>query len=61
MILKKALMEFQGMKFDYCGSLGNQSYFDQQCPGMIQASQIIFTPSTGTLLKQSQPYQCIAL
>ena len=61
MVLKQARMEFQGMKFDYCGSLGNLSYFDQQCPGVTQESRVVFNPASGVLLNQAQQYQCTAL
>jgi hypothetical protein len=61
MVLRKARMEFKGLKFDYCGSLGNQSYFDEQCPPVTQKSRVIFTPSSGTLLLQDQQFQCTAL
>jgi len=61
MVLRKAQMEFKSLKLNYCGSLGNQSYFDQQCPGLTQASTYTFTPSTGVLIGQEQDYQCSAL
>jgi hypothetical protein len=61
MILRKAVMEFQDLKLDYCGSLGNQSYFDVRCPGVIQESKTTFTPASGTLVNQGQQYQCTAL
>jgi len=58
MILKKAQMAFRDLKLDYCGSLGNQSFFDQQCPAQIQQSSHVFTPSTGLMMSNSQEYQC---
>jgi hypothetical protein len=61
MILKKARMEFKDLKLDYCGSLGNQSYFDQKCPPLIQDSGYIFTPSSGLLISKGYEYQCGAL
>lgn len=61
MVLRKAQMELQGDKFDYCGSLGNQSYFDQKCPAQINLSSITFTPSSGLLVKKDQALQCAAL
>jgi len=61
MVLRKAKMEFKGDKFNYCGSLGNQSYFDQQCSAQTKESATIFTPSSGLLLIQGQEYQCSAL
>ena len=61
MVLRKAQMELQGSTFDYCGSLGNLSYFDQKCPAQINQSHITFTPSTGLLVKKDQELQCTAL
>jgi len=61
MVLKKARMEFKDLKLDYCGSLGNQSYFDQKCPPLIQDSTYIFTPSSGALISKGWEYQCSAL
>jgi hypothetical protein len=61
MVLRKAQMELQGNIFDYCGSLGNQSYFDQKCPAQINQSNITFTPSTGVLVNKDQELQCAAL
>lgn len=61
MILKKAQMQFQDLRLDYCGSLGERSYFAQKCPANIQESAFIFTPATGSLIGNSQSYQCNAL
>jgi hypothetical protein len=61
MVLRKAKMEFKGDQLDYCGSLGNQSYFDQKCPAQTKESATIFTPSSGSLLSRGQEYQCAAL
>ena len=61
MVLRKAQMELQGNTFDYCGSLGNQSYFDQKCSAQTNQSSITFTPSTGLLVNKDQELQCSAL
>ena len=61
MVLRKAKMEFKETKLDYCGSLGNLSYFDQQCPTQTNQSSTIFTPSSGLLTSNSQEFQCSAL
>jgi len=61
MVLRKAQMEFKGSRFDYCGSLGTQSYFDQKCPAHIEQSSFVFTPSTGLLKSHEQTFNCIAL
>ena len=61
MVLRKAQMEFRGDKLDYCGSLGNQSYFDLKCPAQTTQSSVTFTPSSGLLLSNGQEFQCTAL
>jgi hypothetical protein len=61
MILKKAQMLFQDQQYDYCGSLGPQSYFDLKCPAQIQGASKIFTPSSGKLISNTQEFQCNAL
>lgn len=61
MVLRKAQMEFQGAKYDYCGSLGTLSYFDQKCPAQIEQSSYIFTPSSGLLRSNGQEFNCAAL
>jgi len=61
MVLRKAQMEFKGDKFKYCGSLGNQSFFDQQCQTQTSQSSVTFTPSSGLLVISGQAFQCTAL
>jgi hypothetical protein len=61
MVLRKAQMEFQGSILKYCGSLGNQSYFDQICANQTDQSSTVFSPKTGTLTQQGKEYQCVAL
>jgi hypothetical protein len=61
MILRKAQMEFLGKQFNFCGSLGNQSYFDQKCPAQTDQSSATFTPSSGSLVLNGQKFQCAAL
>ena len=61
MVLKKAQMLFQDQQYDYCGSLGPQSYFDLKCPAQIQDASKIFTPSSGKLISNTQEFQCNAL
>jgi hypothetical protein len=61
MILKKAQMQFQDHQYDYCGSLGPQSYFDLKCPAQIQESSNRFTPESGKLISGSNEFQCNAL
>jgi hypothetical protein len=61
MILKQAQMQLQDHQYDYCGSLGTQSYFDLKCPAQIQDSSHIFTPSSGKLISNGNDLNCNAL
>jgi hypothetical protein len=61
MVLIKAQMQFQDRQYDYCGSLGPQSYFDLKCPMEIKDSNIIFSASTGLLISDTTQFQCNAL
>jgi hypothetical protein len=61
MVLRKARMEFKDEQLNYCGSLGNQSYFDQACPAQTDQSSTVFTPANGLLMSKGQEYQCAAL
>ena len=61
MVLRKAQMEFQGIALKYCGSLGNQSFFDQACTNQTDKSSTMFFPKTGLLMQQGKEYQCTAL
>ena len=61
MVLKKAQMQLQSKQLNYCGSLGDKSYFDSNCPAEIEKSQVTFIPSTGVLLDQDNQLHCKAL
>ena len=61
MVLNQAEMRFKELKLAYCGSLGKQSYFAQDCLAQIQESRIVFTPSSGLLIDQGQQYECSEL
>jgi hypothetical protein len=61
MVLRKAQMQFLDRQYDYCGSLGPQSYFDLKCPTQIQDSSNVFTPSLGKLMSSGNEFQCNAL
>jgi hypothetical protein len=61
MVTKKAQMQFQDQQFDYCGSLGERSFFSKTCPANIQDSDFVFTPASGVLHSNTQDYQCSAL
>jgi hypothetical protein len=61
MVIKKAQMQFQDRQYDYCGSLGPQSYFDLKCSVQIQDASNVFTTSSGKLISNSKEFQCNAL
>jgi hypothetical protein len=61
MILKKAQMQFLERQYDYCGSLGPQTYFDLKCPTQIQDAKNVFTPGSGKLISNANEFQCNAL
>jgi len=61
MVIKKAEMVFQDRQYDYCGSLGQQSYFNVKCTIQIQDASHIFTASTGKLISNGKEFQCNAL
>jgi len=61
MVLRKAQMEFQGAQLKYCGSLGNESFFDATCTNQTEQSNTVFSPKTGLLVQQGNEYQCVAL
>ena len=61
MVLNKAQMQFQGNQLHFCGSLGEKSYFDSNCPAAIEKAKITFIPSTGVLLDQGRELYCEAL
>ncbi len=61
MVLRKAQMEFQGTQLKYCGSLGDQSFFDPTCTNQTDQSSTVFSPKSGLLVQQGKEYQCVAL
>jgi hypothetical protein len=61
MVLRKAQMNLQGTSLNYCGSLGEKSYFDSSCPAVIEQSRVTFIPNTGVLLDQQQVFHCEAI
>ena len=54
-------MQLQGKQLNYCGSLGEKSYFDGNCPASIEKAKVTFIPSTGVLLDQENELQCEGL
>ena len=61
MVLKNAQMQLQGNSLNYCGSLGEKTYFDSNCPVAIEKSKITFIPSSGALLDQGRDLHCKVL
>jgi hypothetical protein len=61
MVLKKAQMQFEDRQYDYCGSLGPQSYFDLKCPEQIQAASTSLVTGSGKLISNVNEFQCNAL
>lgn len=48
-------------EFSFCGSLGNDSYFDVRCTTDTQAAMVRFTPGSGALRLGTQTMQCTVL
>jgi hypothetical protein len=61
MILDGANLNMNSKKFLYCGSLGDYSYFDENCPNDINESKINFEQKLGILVISQKKYQCKAL
>ena len=47
--------------YNYCGSLGPQSYFDINCSGKADQSAITFTSKTGAWKKGDETLSCVSL
>jgi len=45
----------------FCGSLGNDSYFDARCPADTKSAVAQFTPGSGALRLGAQSMQCTVL
>ena len=45
----------------FCGSLGNDSYFDARCPADTKSAMVQFTPGSGALRLGTQTMQCTVL
>jgi len=61
MILEGASMKIRGQIYNYCGSLGTQSYFDLNCSGDAAQSAITFISKTGTWKKGDEILNCVSL
>lgn len=45
----------------FCGSLGNDSYFDARCPADTKSALVRFTPGSGALRLGTKTMQCTVL
>lgn len=61
MILKGSTMTMGNQVYNYCGSLGPQSYFDTNCSGKADQSAITFTSKTGAMINGTQTLNCVSL
>jgi len=61
MILDGSILKIDQTQYRYCGSLGPISYFNQECPPMIDQSEFIFEQKLGILMIKGVRYQCNAL
>ena len=61
MILKGSIMTVGEQIYNYCGSLGPQSYFDINCSGKADQSVITFTSKTGAWKKGDETLSCVSL
>lgn len=61
MILDGSTMKLPDQNYQYCGSLGADSYFDAQCNKETSESVIRFTPITGAWNKGSESLSCTSL
>jgi len=61
MILEGSSMKVADQVYNYCGSLGSESYFDTQCSGDAAQSAISFTPKTGLWKRGSEIFNCMPL
>ena len=61
MILDGSILKIDQSQYRYCGSLGPISYFNQECPPMIDQSEFIFEQKLGILMIKGVSYQCNAL
>jgi hypothetical protein len=61
MILDGSNLKIDQTQYRYCGSLGPISYFNQECPPMIDQSELVFEQKLGILMIKGVRYQCNAL
>jgi hypothetical protein len=61
MILDGSHLKIDQTQYRYCGSLGPISYFNQECPPIIDRSEFVFEQKPGILTIKGVRYQCNAL
>lgn len=61
MVLDGPEIHLNNLTLNFCGSLGNQSFFDLFCPANIQESKLLFIHKTGVLVFDHEQYQCTVL
>jgi hypothetical protein len=61
MILDGASLKIATQSFQYCGSIGPNSYFDETCPSNINDAKIHFEQKLGIFINAEKKYQCKAL
>jgi len=61
MILAGSSMTIANQVYNYCGSLGSQSYFDTNCSGAAEQSAISFVPKTGLWKRAGEILTCMPL
>jgi hypothetical protein len=54
-------LEVLGEKLRFCGSLGLTSYFDENCPKLVETSKVSFRTQTGHFLLNKVAYRCKVL
>ncbi|BDW10720.1 hypothetical protein PSHI8_08020 [Polynucleobacter sp. SHI8] len=58
MILEGSNLKIDQNQYSYCGSLGPVSYFNQECPPIIDRSEFVFEQKLGILMIKGVRYQC---
>jgi hypothetical protein len=61
MKLDGSQLEVRGEILRFCGSLGLSSYFDQNCPHLVETSKASFMTKTGEFKFNQEHYLCKVL
>ena len=61
MVLDGPQIELNQQTYNFCGSLGNQSFFSLVCRANLQESTVLFSSKTGELLFEDEKFQCTVL